>query len=55
MAYIHGAVYTPPNPSLPLIAVLIGPDGEVLTARVVPSVAAGEKLIADVLASIPKP
>ena len=55
MAYIHGAVYTPPNPTLPLVAVIIGPDGEVLTARVVPTVAAGEQLISQVLKSVPKP
>jgi len=54
MAYIHGAVYTPPNQSLPLVAVLIGPDGQVLTARVVPTVQAGEALIAEVLAGVPK-
>lgn len=55
MAYITGAVYNPPTPSLPYVAVIFGPDGEVLSSRVVPSVAAGEKLIAHVLSSVPKP
>jgi len=41
MAYIKGAVYTPPSDAMPIVAVLIGPDGEVLTARAVPTVAAG--------------
>lgn len=54
MAYITGAVYDPPNPKLPLVVVLIGPDGEVLTARVVPSHQAGEKLIEEVLNSTGK-
>ena len=47
MANITGAVYEPPSPNLPLVAVIIGPDGEVLTARVVPSHQAGEKIIAE--------
>jgi hypothetical protein len=55
MAQISGVVYTPPGPQFPLIAVLFGPDGEVLTARAVPTVAAGEKLIYEVLSSVPKP
>jgi hypothetical protein len=50
VAHIHGAVYTPPTENLPFVAVIIGPDGEVLTARVVPSVQAGEELVAQVLA-----
>ncbi|WP_186083614.1 hypothetical protein [Burkholderia gladioli] len=55
MAYIQGAVYEPPSPNLPYVAVIIGPDGEVLTSRVVPSIEAGEQLIAAVLAAKPKP
>ena len=50
MAYLHGAVYSPPGPSLPLVAIVFGPDGEVLTARVVPSVEQGERLITETLA-----
>ncbi len=51
MAYIRGAVYEPPvsGAGLPLVAVVFGPDGEVLTARAVPSVQVGEALIADAL------
>jgi len=45
MAHIKGAVYVPPSADLPLVAVVFGPDGEVLAARVVPSIAAGERLI----------
>jgi hypothetical protein len=46
---ITGAVYDPPRPGLPHIAVTFKPDGEVLVARVVPSVAAGEALIQSVM------
>jgi hypothetical protein len=55
MAYIKSAVYTPPvNSGLPLVAVVLLPDGEVLTARTVPSVEAGESLIQDVLTKVGK-
>lgn len=49
MAYIHGAVYSPPGPGLPLVAIVFGPDGEVLVARVTPTVEQGERLIAEVM------
>ena len=51
MSYIHGAVYEPPvsGTGLPLVAIVFGPDGEVVTARAVPSVQIGEALIADAL------
>lgn len=49
MAYIHGAVYCPPGAGLPLVAIVFGPDGEVLAARVTPTVQQGEQLIAEVL------
>jgi hypothetical protein len=45
---ITGAVYDPPRPDLPYVAVVIGPDGEVVVARSVPSVVAGEALIKSV-------
>jgi hypothetical protein len=52
MAYIQGAVYAPPSGgNLPYVAVLFSPSGEVLTARAVPSIPAGEQLIQDVLSS----
>lgn len=49
MSYVKGAVYTASNPGLPPVAVIFSPDGEVLTARKVPSVAAGEELIKQTL------
>lgn len=52
MANITGAVYDPPSQNLPLVVVIIGPDGEVLTSRVVPSHQAGEKLIEETLKNI---
>lgn len=52
MAYITSAVYDPPAPGLPYVAVIFDTSGEVLTARTVPSAAAGEKLIADVMGDL---
>lgn len=49
MAFVSGAVYDPPRADLPYIAVIFGPDGEVLTARIVPTIAAGEKLLVEVM------
>ena len=50
MQGVVGAVYDPPRDELPHVAVIFKPDGEVLVARTVPSAAAGEALIAKVLA-----
>ena len=46
---LTGAVYDPPRPDLPHVAVLFNPDGQVLSARVVPSVEIGDHLIQSVL------
>ncbi len=55
MSYINAAVYTPPaGKNLPLVAVLFEPNGEVLTARTVPTVEAGEQLIIEVLSKMAK-
>lgn len=46
---LKGAVYDPPGPGLPYVAVVINDaDGEVVTARSVPDPASGEALIATV-------
>lgn len=45
MSYIEWAIYDPPNEKLPPIAVVFGPDGEILASRSVPNVASGEELI----------
>jgi hypothetical protein len=42
---IKGAVYTPTAAGMPPVAVILGTDGEVLVARVVPSVSAGNELL----------
>ncbi|MFX1689719.1 hypothetical protein PWR05_35200 [Paraburkholderia sp. A2RI-6] len=52
MAYIQGAVDTPPKSALPLVAVIVGPDGR-RRASFLASLA--EQLIADVLAAARKP
>lgn len=44
---MKGAVYDPPGPGLPYLAVVLH-DGEVVVSRAVSSVAAGEALIAKV-------
>jgi len=48
MAYITGAVYEPPLPGLPFVAVMFDTKGEVLAARVVPSRAAGDAMLKEV-------
>jgi len=48
MSGITGAVYDPPRAGLPIVAIVFKPDGEVLIARTVPSVAAGDALIRSV-------
>jgi hypothetical protein len=46
---LKGAVYDPPSPGTPDVAVVINDsDGQVVTARSVPSPEAGEALIATV-------
>ncbi len=47
---MHGVVYDPPGAGLPYLAVVLDNNGEVVVARSVPSVAAGESLIATVFA-----
>ena len=47
---MKGVVYDPPSVGLPHLAVVLH-DGEVVVAKTVPSVAAGEILIADVFQS----
>lgn len=44
---MQGVVYDPPSSGLPYLAVVLH-KGEVVVARAVPSVAAGEALIAEV-------
>jgi hypothetical protein len=52
MAYITGAIYTPPaGKNLPPVAVIFGPGGEVLSARSMPTVDIGKKFIFDFLNS----
>jgi len=48
---MKGVVYGPPAPGLPHVAVIFYPGDEVFSARSVPSLVAGEDLIAQVLAS----
>lgn len=50
--YVSGAVYDPPRNGLPHVAVVFDPKGEVLVARAVPSVEAGEALLKEVFADI---
>ena len=47
---MNGVVYDPPAPGLPYLAVVLH-KGEVVVARAVPSVQAGESLIASVFQS----
>lgn len=47
---LKGVVYDPPRPGLPYIAVVLDDDNQVVSADSVPSVAAGEALIAEVFA-----
>jgi hypothetical protein len=48
---MKGVVYDPPRLGLPHLAVVFKPDGSVLTAEAVSSVAQGEALIAHVFNS----
>lgn len=55
MAFIKAGVYAPPeNSDLPFVAVVIGIDGEVLSARSVPTIEAGEALLAEVTSDAAK-
>ncbi len=47
MAKIVGVVYYPPSPELPYLAVLLY-QGDVLSARAVPSLDAGDAFIANI-------
>ena len=48
---LKGAVYTPPNSSMPPVAVVIDDStGQVVSADAVPSIQAGDALIAAVFA-----
>lgn len=50
MAFMKAGVYSPPeNSDLPFVAVVIGLDREVLSARSVPTIEAGEALLIDVM------
>jgi hypothetical protein len=53
MAY-SDAVYDPPRAGLPHAAVVFAPDGQVLGARTVPSVAAGESFLAQIMTEFAK-
>jgi hypothetical protein len=43
---MRGALYAPPEPSLPYVAVLLNAEDEVLSAKSVPTAEAGEDLVA---------
>jgi hypothetical protein len=45
--YLSSVVYAPPAQGLPHLAVLFGRDGEILAARPMVSLEAGERFIAD--------
>jgi hypothetical protein len=45
VGHVTGAVYAPPSPDLPFVAVLFDDTGELLLARAVDSVGAGEHLL----------
>lgn len=47
---MHGTVYDPPAPGLPHLAVVLDNNGEVIVAKSVSSVAAGEALMASIFA-----
>lgn len=47
---MRAVVYGPPGPGLPYLAVILNSENEVVSARAVPSVAAGEALIAKTVA-----
>jgi hypothetical protein len=46
------AVYSPPHPRFPHLAVLFAPTGEVLVLRAVPSMEAGQRFIAEAACEI---
>lgn len=46
---MNGVVYDPPRAGLPFLAVVLDNKGEVVVARSVPSVQAGESLIQQVM------
>jgi hypothetical protein len=46
---MHGAIYDPPQPTLPRIAVIFHDDGRVAAARECCSVEDGERMIKDLL------
>ncbi|BEP93273.1 hypothetical protein GmRootA79_16570 [Acidovorax sp. A79] len=48
---MNGVVYDPPRAGLPYLAVVLDNNGEVVVARSVPSVAAGEALIQQTFAA----
>lgn len=53
MAYIKGAVYSPPEGNdLPYLAVVFSPDDEVLTTRKVSSILEGEAILQKVFTEI---
>jgi hypothetical protein len=54
MAYITGAVYDPPSPDLPRVAIVLDPEGQVLVARVVDTIEAGETFIQKFVADLQK-
>jgi hypothetical protein len=51
---ITAVVYSPPRPDLPHLAVSFGPDGEVIAARTMPSLAAAEAFIEDIMTQFAK-
>lgn len=52
MAYVKGLVYDSPKAGFPHVVVVFDDDGEVLVARSVPSVAAGDALLEEVLGDL---
>lgn len=54
MSFVKAAVYDPPRSGLPHVAVVFDPKGEVLVARTVPSVAAGEAFLKQIFAEMQK-
>jgi len=45
---MRGALYSPPQPGLPYLAIILNAEDEVLAARSVPSAEAGKNLVAKV-------
>jgi hypothetical protein len=48
---LRGALYFPPEPGLPYLAIVLNAQNEVLSARSVPSAEAGKNLVAKVSAA----